>query len=70
MRTTTITCDRCTSLIEGNHSVVAIDLIAGELKTRRDEPRIELCVSCGSDFMSWLRSSKFELMSSEAMATV
>ncbi len=69
MRVTVISCDRCNAAIDGNHSVVAIDLVAGELKTRRDEPRIELCSSCGSDLLGWLKPSKFELSSSEATAT-
>jgi hypothetical protein len=61
VRTTVINCDRCTALIEGNHSLVAIDLVAGELKTRRDEPRIELCSSCGSDFLDFLKPEPYRL---------
>jgi hypothetical protein len=66
-RTVHIACDRCSATIDGNHSVVAIDLVAGELKTRRDEPRIELCTSCGSAFLDFLKPEPFRL---EAAADV
>ena len=49
--------------IDGNHSIVAIDLLAGELKTRRYELRIELCMTCGSDFFDFLKPAPFKLES-------
>ncbi|MFI5455640.1 MAG: hypothetical protein ACHRXM_09330 [Isosphaerales bacterium] len=54
MRTTVIHCSRCGATILGGHSILQI--VAGELANRHDEPWIDLCGSCVDRFGDWLRS--------------
>ena len=56
MRTTNYCCDRCGSPVLEGRSVLEVK--AGELAKRHDEPWIDLCGSCTDRFVDWLRTGK------------
>jgi hypothetical protein len=53
MRTTVIHCCRCRCTIMGGHSILEVK--AGALANRVDEPRFDLCGLCVDQFLDWLR---------------
>jgi hypothetical protein len=55
MRTTQIPCSRCGSTHLGGHSVLEIE--AGDLAMRHDEPCVDLCASCVDGFEEFLESA-------------
>jgi hypothetical protein len=61
----TIRCDKCLSAIAGGNSIIEVK--AGDLVRQLDQP-MDLCSECCAEFLDWLRSSKFELTTSEAEA--
>jgi hypothetical protein len=65
MRTTTVHCNRCGSTIQGGHSV--LELKAGDLAKRHDEPWIDLCGACSELFSSWLRSGRQDVQTVREM---
>jgi hypothetical protein len=56
MRTTQIHCNRCGDTILGGHSILEVK--AGDLVNRVEEPYIDLCGSCVDRFQDWLRSGR------------
>jgi hypothetical protein len=63
----TVKCNRCGEIITSNFSV--LKFVAGEMYAQHDED-LDLCSSCSSEFLDWLKSSsKFGLSSSEATTT-
>lgn len=57
MRQTLYHCNRCgASITDGRHSILEVK--AGELAKRHDEPWIDLCGGCADGFENWLRSGK------------
>jgi hypothetical protein len=55
-RITTIHCSRCSCTILGGHSILEVK--AGDLANRVDEPYFDLCASCADRFLDWLRSGR------------
>ena len=47
---------RCGSTITGGNSI--LELKAGDLAKRHEEPWIDLCASCADRFDDWLRSGR------------
>jgi hypothetical protein len=56
MRTVTIHCSRCGCTILGGHSILEVK--AGDLANRIEEPYFDLCASCVDRFLDWLRSGR------------
>jgi hypothetical protein len=56
MRTTTIHCNRCRCTITGGHSILEVK--AGDLANRIEEPYFDLCAGCIDRFLDWLRSGR------------
>ena len=55
-RTISYCCSRCGSPVLEGRSILEIK--AGELAKRRDEPWIDLCGPCTDRFVDWLRTGK------------
>jgi hypothetical protein len=56
MRTTVIHCCRCRCTIMGGHSILEVK--AGDLANRVEEPYFDLCAECAARFLDWLRSGR------------
>jgi hypothetical protein len=54
MRSTTVTCDRCSCVID--ERVVVLDLLNGVLPRLRG--RVDLCSNCADHFADWLAEGK------------
>ncbi len=61
MKTFTIVCDRCSTSIDGNHSILEVK--AGDLVKQLGEP-LDLCSVCADLFLDWIRPTPFKLESS------
>jgi hypothetical protein len=60
MKRITRVCNKCTSVITDNPGSI-LEAKYGEVARQLDEPWIDLCPSCSSAFLDWLRAGRPEL---------
>lgn len=56
-RTIHVHCNRCgATCLDGGHSILEVK--AGELANRVEEPYLDLCAGCVDRFLDWLREGR------------